>query len=427
MHRFLFRRWTCHHVHQESFMRFLARLILAALGVHVSFPAELSAQAVATRSLTVPVASSTAAFTLITGVRELSNGNLIVLDQEEKSIVLFDAGLSGPTVLGRQGTGPGEYQNPSSLLRLAGDTTGVTDGSRIMIIAPDGKSGEAVDIFGRASPNSSSAGVLSSAYSADARGFLYAEASNGTVERVPGGLNATVRRYAFDSSAIERWPIRGSAGRDTVAYFKVIKGSTPVFRRPDQVIGYYSTSSPFQTAAQWAVAGDGRIAFVYPDPYRVEIVDVSGRRMGGQQIPYQSLPLAEAHKEQWLAERAAANDRLVRSWVTYVRPGAPPAAANAQVPIPVDSVPSSWPARLPPFLHGAARFAPDGRLWVRRTTAAGAPALFDVFDVSAEISERITLPAGLRLVGFGRNSVYAVRRDSNDLEYLLRFDLRGSR
>jgi hypothetical protein len=80
--------------------------------------------------------------------------------------------------------------------------------------------------------------------------------------------------------------------------------------------------------------------------------------------------------------------------------------------------PSEWPEVLPPFLQRALRFAPDGMLWVERTGPAGSGQIFDVIDVRGHIARRVTLPPRLRLVGFGREGIYTVRRDEDDLEFL---------
>jgi hypothetical protein len=62
-------------------------------------------------------------------------------------------------------------------------------------------------------------------------------------------------------------------------------------------------------------------------------------------------------------------------------------------------------------------------LWVRRTVPAGDPVYFDVIDRNGDVVERVRLPAGRRLIGFGADHVYTVFRDDLDLEYLERYRL----
>jgi hypothetical protein len=62
-------------------------------------------------------------------------------------------------------------------------------------------------------------------------------------------------------------------------------------------------------------------------------------------------------------------------------------------------------------------------LWVQRAHAADAPPSCDVIDTTGRIVSRVVLPRHTRVVGFGVNSVYLVRIDDDDLEYLQRFRL----
>jgi hypothetical protein len=65
--------------------------------------------------------------------------------------------------------------------------------------------------------------------------------------------------------------------------------------------------------------------------------------------------------------------------------------------------------------------APDGALWVERSVAAGAAPVLDVFDQEGRLVRQVTLPAGRRLVGFGRGVLYAVAADDDGLETLERY------
>jgi hypothetical protein len=85
--------------------------------------------------------------------------------------------------------------------------------------------------------------------------------------------------------------------------------------------------------------------------------------------------------------------------------------------------PQSWPEHLPPFLDRALLFAPDGKLWVRRTGPADTRPTYDVIDAQTHVIHRIVVPAHTRLVGFGRDAIYVARLDEDDLEHLLRIRL----
>jgi hypothetical protein len=84
--------------------------------------------------------------------------------------------------------------------------------------------------------------------------------------------------------------------------------------------------------------------------------------------------------------------------------------------------PTDWPEYLPPFLGASlVAFAPDGLLWVQRTTPAGQPATFDLIDGAGKVAQRVVLPKKSRVVGFGSGTVYVARSDDDDLQYLQRY------
>jgi len=66
-------------------------------------------------------------------------------------------------------------------------------------------------------------------------------------------------------------------------------------------------------------------------------------------------------------------------------------------------------------------------LWVGRSTPAGAAAIYDVFDRVAFRIFQIELPPETRLIGFGPQTMYLLRRDADDLEHLQRYPLPAPR
>jgi hypothetical protein len=88
-----------------------------------------------------------------------------------------------------------------------------------------------------------------------------------------------------------------------------------------------------------------------------------------------------------------------------------------QIPEPTD-----WPDVKPAFTASAATATPNGQLWVLRTRAAkDRIPTYDVFDAAGRVVGRVALPVDTRLVGFGNGTVYLVRSDEDDLQYLQRY------
>src|SRR5688500_2183971 len=82
-------------------------------------------------------------FSCIGGLRELSNGRVIVGDPREKTLALIDLRSGTVTKIGREGQGPSEWGVPGNLLAAAGDTTLLWDqgNRRFLVIHPDGSPG----------------------------------------------------------------------------------------------------------------------------------------------------------------------------------------------------------------------------------------------------------------------------------------------
>ena len=83
-----------------------------------------------------------------------------------------------------------------------------------------------------------------------------------------------------------------------------------------------------------------------------------------------------------------------------------------------------WPATKAPFAAGGLRVSPAGEAWVQLATPGDDPApLYAVLGPDGSLARLVRLPAGRRLVGLGRASVYAVRKDEDDLEWVERYAL----
>jgi len=382
---------------------------LARVIVFAALPGTLVAQQVPTRTLSQPEAKLDHEWTRVASIRELSDGRLIVLDTHENVIMLVDARFTTATQIGREGQGPGEFESPSALLWLRSDSTGVIDVSSrsLKIITPQGAPGGILYPTGGApcAAPSDTLRRLSITPVHDLQGRSYQMASN--LRAKPDGSYEQT-----NAAAIERWG--SGCGRDTVGYIprkinpdaQILPGGTLIARAGNTEV--------FAGGPLWTVAPDGHVFIVLADPYRVEVISPNGNRSPGTAIPYQPIRVTEAHKQAW---RDAAKQPNPVGVMT--RDGV---RSRRMMAMPFQE-PANWAATLPPFLFPALSTGRDNRLWVQRTTAAGAPPTFDVFDAAGRLVERVVLPARTRLVGHGRGVVYLVRIDEDDLEYLERHRL----
>jgi hypothetical protein len=69
--------------------------------------------------------------------------------------------------------------------------------------------------------------------------------------------------------------------------------------------------------------------------------------------------------------------------------------------VPLDEMPEYRPA----FRQGAARADVDGKLWVRTTKIFNGGAVYDVIDHSGALVDRVLVPPGRVIAGFGPGGV----------------------
>jgi hypothetical protein len=361
-----------------------------------------AAQAPGTSSIGRPRATFTEPFSRVAAVREEPDGRVLVLDDVENLILRVDLQSQSATAVGRPGSGPGEYLLPLSLLPFPADTTLAVDmsgGGRALLIVAQGASSQRLVAAGIPAGTPL---FYRPDIQADANGNLYELVMLTSPEDRQEG-NSGVRRLD-----------RGSGRQDTIGRVSQLMRSPlsrPVSQRNDGALVTRAGGPPppFASVDQWAVAPDGRIALVTVEPYRVQFIERSGRRVEGPVLNYSPVPMSAGLKAQWRERQEQP--------VASLQVGAGGTMSAGQVRRPFQE-PSEWPDVLPPFLQRALRFAPDGMLWIERAVPVGAGQMFDVVNTHGHIVRHVELPPGLRLVGFGRSGVFTVRRDEDDLEYL---------
>ena len=354
-------------------------------------------------------------FTQVNGIRELRDGRVIVADAREKSVQVIDLRAGRAQKVGREGSGPGEYALPARLLALPADTSVVYDplNRRFLVIGPDGKAGPFVSY----EPDESGpTRITIGARYTDARGRLYSLGSAFSV--APNGETSSA-----DSAPILRLD-RATRKTDTVAFVRV----PPTVIRTSQGGANVSVraggGNPFVAADEWAVMPDGRVAIVRVKDYHVDWYAPNGQRTSGTAIAYDRIKVTDDDKKAF-RERRASGGGTTMVITQQVGPNGtsrnPGAALPSSVQLPE---PTDWPDVKPPFLGGAATATPNGQLWVLRSRPAkDRIPTYDVFDASGRVTGRVALPPDTRLVGFGNGTVYLVRSDDDDLQYLQRYRL----
>jgi hypothetical protein len=341
-------------------------------------------------------------FARVSGLRELAPGRVLVSDGIEEKVLLLD--LAGGTArqVGRAGPGPEEYKGPDALLPLPEGRTLLVDlgNSRLTTLGADGGIGESRSFVDEGNDGF----AIRLPAGTDQRGRLYYQPLVGG----PGGQPDSARVVRFD---------RANGRADTVA-----KAALPAVNR--RTSGGQANRServmprPFAAQDAWAVAQDGRIAIARANPYRLDWVGADGRITAGAPMSWRPVPIRDGDKQEWIESMAngltvRAENRNGQQSISFSRGGMRDAADPAQF---------TWPEAKPAFPAGAVRVTPEGEAWVERHVAAGAPRQFDVFDARGRRVRSVTLPAGVRLVGFGQGVAYGARMDDDGMEWLAAYN-----
>jgi hypothetical protein len=379
----------------------------ACLGLGV---APLVAQQVPTVALGTPTATYAEPFTLISSVRELPGGKVLVVDARDKIVQLVDLTSGNATKVGREGSGPGEYQFPRSLLAMPNNETFLVDPmqNRFLRIDATGKVLETISYPAGFGPGLQAVGT-------DAQGRIYWEGSSFGIGG--GGGQLTFNQSSSgeveqnDSVPVIRWDRRTNK-MDTLAR---VKG-------PQMKVNLGGSSGqrtvmirqqPYSPRDGWGVAPDGRVAMVRSGEYRVDVARPAGGVARGPAVGMRPLPVTARDKEEFLKTQRNA-PRMVRTvGGNGAAPPAPPEPTAEDY---------EWPVNKPFFDAATVRMSPAGELWALRSRPAGDEIpVYDVFGANGQLVRRVTFPAKTRLVALGEGTIYVARTGEDDLQYLERY------
>lgn len=335
----------------------------------------------------------------VTGLRELSDGRVIVSDSREQAVRLLDWRSGTFREVGRQGDGPGEFGMPGRLFALRGDTTWMLDmpNRRMLVILPEGRL--STTTIAVRPPGIQ----FTFPQAVDRAGRVYFDLS--------GVIAPGMEQYANSGAApLLRWD-PASDRVDTIAQVGFPPAKTEPMRMGEVRVSFGGGRQPYQGRDSWAVTLDGKVGIARYQPYRVEWHGGAGAAVVGPTIPYTPVTIGRAEKEAW-------SDAMRRGVMMIVQDGQ---RRTMRPPRPnIDE--QEWPEVMPPFAAGAAWATPDGELWVERSRpAADTRRRYDVFDAQGRLARTVELGDDRRIVGFGDGVVYVARQDEDDLLWLERY------
>jgi hypothetical protein len=427
----------------DIMLRTLALCVASALGAQ---------QAIPVRQLSPIEATSRDTVTFLYGVRELSDGGLVANDAGSRRLILFDRSLTTSRIIADSVSGsPSPYgKRPAGIIPYLGDTTLLVDVAARAFVVFD-KHGEVTGVMSppRANDVTTMASPSLGAPRLDPKGRLIYRSVLPMAFKPPEPGKPFTMPAMADSAPILRADF-DTRRADTLAWVRVPKitvASSSVDGGAGEV--FRPLFNPLASIDDWAMLPDGSVAILRGRDYHIDWINADGSRVSSPKMPFDWKRLTDDDKvafidssKKTLAKQmasggigilpSAASDihggngaaAMAGHSLTILRveapDGGPAPKSSAGAPGPTVSgielvPPSELPDYVPPVLRSGAMLSdPDGNVWVLPSTSAqsGSGLLYDVIDRKGEVFQRVRIPAGRALEGFGTGGVvYLTHRD----------------
>lgn len=373
----------------------MRRALLVALALLSLLPLADPARAQVVR-LERPEITFEEPFSFVRGLRELSDGRILVADWLEQRVVLLDPRTGGARDVIREGGGPRDVRLPAGLVALRGDSTLLVDvgNNRVSVLAPDGRPVRSI---------LADAPGIGGVRGVDGEGrWLFA------IPAWAEGPNA----LPDDSVRIVRW-VPGSDARDRVATVQSTrwrKDRSPAMSPRIPTVGYASQDA-------WMLSSSGELTIVRATPYHVEVHGADGRVRRGATVTTPPRPVTADDRMRYVREFNAGAAQSGRGEGGGM--GLAPTLSSAELTRQVGT--TEFATHHPPFDPSGVFAAPGRRTWVRQSTPPGEPARYDVFDADGRRVQQVELPNGRRVALVGARGVYAVAEDADGVQAIERY------
>ena len=396
------------------------RLLFPALALTVVVAGSAPAQArVPVITLDRGAKEFAESFSAITQVLELRSGSLLVLDDGEKELRLVDLARGTMRPVGRQGGGPLEYKVPGLLLPGAADTASYYDAmqQRLLLVSPQGTvlrtaplgvTGDVASMISRMQP----AGT-------DAAGHIYGQTTGMKMPTPQSGTQGPMPTFA-DTIQIQSLDLRSGKTTRLATIRSPVAKLAPKMEMAGRNVKLIVTAPDFSPQDVWTALPDGRVAMMRDGLYQVRFVAAGRAETKGPLIPSVAIPVTAREKKALVDSVRKVMDSIMAQATKQS------AAAGGQGAAPSFTAdvlePPRWPAYKPPYM--SLQSSPDGRLWVSLSQPTGNQATkFDVLNSAGALIAQVVLAPGERFVGLGRGTVYTVRKDEDDLQYVRKYVL----
>jgi hypothetical protein len=373
------------------------------------------------------LATSTEPLAAVSQVRALPGGRVIVNDNTGRRVVLFDSTFKTVTVIAdsTSATATAYGSRIGGLIAFRGDSTLFVDPASLSMLVIDAD-GRIVRTMAAPRP-SDIQGLIGGPFGTpgfDAQGRLVYRA----LIRVPpivirsAGSGPSQLPPRPDSSLIVRFDLT-SRTLDTVAKFgipQIQMAFVTIQVSGRDVSGSTSVVNPIPWTDDWAVLSDGTIAIVRGREYRVDFVDANDKMASAPKLAFDWLRLTDEDKAAIIDSTKAALEQQRAAQFALRTAALATAAQRDSSAKPGQSRATPAPPAMPPLLfaainempdyrpafrQGAARGDADGHLWIRTSKMVNGGAVYDVISRQGVLIDRIQVPAGRVIAGFGPGGV----------------------
>lgn len=337
-------------------------------------------------------ARSPEAFNRITGVRELADGRVLVVDAGDARVVVIDFEGNQSRTIGRTGSGPGEYRSPARLFALAADSSLLTEnGGRWFLMAGD-------SIVGTVRGDDA---VMTRAF---ARMALGADATGGVLALSMAAASGA-KPSPFDSVSLVRVSRVDGAARTLVTLRPLMSrraaGAAEARAAAPGGAATKRYALPLDGTDHAAAFCDGWTAVIRRDPFGVEWFDAAGK-------------LSARTAPQPLRKLTSADQAPLLRWMSS-HTGWPPTTNVSAI--------AEWPTHAPRVVGDADNTLAlaNGMVLVHEPSTAARPRNdARVYARSGRVHTQLTLPAGYRVAGSGPGGFYIAVRQDDGAERLQR-------
>ena len=309
----------------------------------------------------------------------------------------------------------------SPLIPYLADSSIFVDGAStsLLVIDPDGKFARTM-----AAPHARDLRFLSSsAGGIDAQGNLIYRVATFAPPRPPAKAGDPTIIQQPDSAPIVRANFT-TRSVDTLGRVRVSNGSRTEVQHDEngKTLSTRFVINPVVKIDEWAVLSGGSIAFVRGQDYHIDWYR-NGTVESTPKLPFDWKRLADEDKQLLIDSTRRAMNRelndsraaMVNSTLTIPNDGPrPPPPTMPQITfVPFNEIADYQP----PVRPGAVRADLDNRLWILPATSnqsKNGELVYDLVNDKGQLLERVRIPPGRSIAGFGHNGVVYLMSKSDD-------------